>query len=152
MKKILSALGFVVIIIAAAIGAGVGKDVGKNLLAPVAPTKQKLDEALIKGFNKAAEEANSKGPIMVDSDTSWDNTTVGPGVRINYFYSLINYSSKDIDKTTLINSMQPEVTKNVCSSSEMKVSLELGATYSFVYKSNDGVEIGRIEVNSSKCP
>lgn len=81
-QKILSVLGFIVVLIAAAIGGGIGKQVGKEVFAPAKPTAQQIEEKLIEGFNKAAEQSNRLGPRMVDKDTRWDTTTVGPGARV----------------------------------------------------------------------
>ena len=154
-KKIISILAFIAIIIAAAIGGGVGKEIGRevgNAAFPKAePNKQQIENALIKGFNQAADQANKRGPVMVDKDTSWDRTTVGPRAQINYFYSLPKYSSKDIDKSILLSNAQAALKKSVCTNTDMRSSLKLGATYAYVYSGNDGTEIARVEINNSHC-
>lgn len=54
LKKILSALGVIAILIAAAIGGGIGKQLGKAVLSPSSPTAQQIEEKLIEGFTIAA--------------------------------------------------------------------------------------------------
>lgn len=152
MKKTLSALALLVAIIAAAIGAGVGKEISKTFFTPSTTSQQQIDEALINGFNQAARQANAKGAIMVDSDTRWDKTTVGPGARLNYFYSFPKHPSKDIDKNIILENIRSSVSKFACSNTEMKPSLKLGATYTYIYSGSDNVEIARFEINKTKCP
>lgn len=151
MKKILSALGFIAILIAAAIGGGIGKQVGKAAFSPSKPSAQQIEEKLIEGFTKAAEQSNRRGPIMVDKDTRWDRSDVGPGARLTYFYSFPNYSSRDIEPGWLLANLKPEVKKGVCASKEMKPSLQYGAIYAYAYSGNDGAEIARFEINKNDC-
>lgn len=150
-KKILSVLVFIVVLIAASIGGQIGKEVGKSALAPSKPTQQQIEEKLLEGFTKAAEQANAQGPIMVDQDTRWDKSVAGPGARLTYFYSFPKYSSRDIDRGWLLANLQPEVRKGVCDSKEMKPSLQYGGTYIYSYTGNDGVEIARFELSKLDC-
>lgn len=150
-QKILSLFGFVVIIIAAAIAGGVGKRIGQSAFAPSRPTAQQMEELLIQSFNKAAEESNRLGPRMVDEDTRWDRTTVGPGARVNYFYSFPNRSSLEITASWLHENWEPVVKNGVCTNKEMKPSLQFGGTYVYAYIGNDGVEIARFEFDRHDC-
>ena len=151
LKKILSVLGFIAILIAAAIGGGVGKQVGKAAFSPSHLSAQQIEEKLIEGFTEASEKSNRRGPVMVDQDTRWDRSAVGPGARLTYFYSFPKYSSRDIEQSWLLANLKPGVQKGVCASKEMKPSLQYGATYVYVYSGNDGVEIGRFEMSKNDC-
>lgn len=150
-KKILSILGFIVVLVAASIGGQIGKEVGKSAFAPSKPTQQQIEEKLLEGFTKAAEQANSRGPVMVDQDTRWDKSVAGPGARLTYFYSFPKYSSRDIERGWLLANLQPEVRKSVCGSKEMKPSLQYGGIYVYSYTGNDGVEIARFELSKHDC-
>ncbi len=155
LKKILSALGFIAMLIAAVLGVTLvkefGKSVGNAASSPSKPSAQQIEEKLIEGFTKTAEQSNKRGPTMVDKDTRWDRSEVGPGVRVTYFYSFPSYSSRDIDSVWLQTNLKPEVKKGVCASKEMKPSLQYGATYAYAYSGNDGVEISRFEINKNDC-
>ena len=150
-KKILSVLGFIVVLIAGSIGGQLGKEVGKTAFSSSKPTQQQLEEKLLEGFAKAAEQANARGPVMMDQDTRWDKSVAGPGARLTYFYSFPKYSSRDIERGWLLANLQPEVRKGVCGSKEMKPSLQYGGTYVYSYTGNDGVEIARFELNKHDC-
>jgi len=150
-KKILTVLGFIVVLIAAGIGGQIGKEVGKAAFSPSKPTQQQIEEKLLEGFAKAAELANARGPVMVDQDTRWDKSVAGPGARLTYFYSFPKYSSRDIERAWLLANLQPEVRKGVCGSKEMKPSLQYGGTYVYSYTGNDRVEIARFELSKHDC-
>lgn len=150
-KKLLSVFGFIAVLIAAAIGGGIGKEVGKAAFSPSRPTQQQVDEKLYEGFNKAAEQSNRRGPVMVDQDTRWDRSVAGPGARLTYLYSFPKYSSRDIQREWLLTNVQSEVKKGVCGSKEMKPSLQYGGTYVYAYSGNDGIEIARFEINRNDC-
>jgi hypothetical protein len=151
MKKLLSIFGFIAVLIAAAIGGGIGKEAGKAAFSPSKPTQQQVEAKLYEGFNKAAEQANKRGPVMVDKDTRWDRSIAGPGARLTYYYSFPNYSSLDIKRDWLLTNLQPEVKKAVCGSQEMKLSLQYGGTYVYTYSGNDSIEIASFELNRNDC-
>lgn len=150
-KKILSVFGFIVVLIAASIGGQIGKEVGKTAFSSSKPTQQQLEEKLLEGFAKAAEQTNARVPIMVDQDTQLDKSVAGPGARLTYFYSFPKYSSHDIERGWLLANLQPKVRNSVCGSKEMKPSLQYGGTYVYSYKGNDGVEIARFELSKNDC-
>ena len=154
-QKILSGLGFVALLFAMAIGGGIGKIVGKaagdSAFGPSKPTQQQIEAKLIEGFNKAAEQSNRLGPRMIDKDTRWDTTAVGPGARVNYYYSFPNYSSQEITAAWLEANLKSVVRNGVCTNKDMKPSLQYGGTYVFIYRGNDGAEITRFTFNRHDC-
>ncbi|MBC7163161.1 MAG: hypothetical protein H5U26_13785 [Immundisolibacter sp.] len=150
-KKVLTVFGFIVVLIAASIGGQIGKGVGKAAFSSSKPTQQQIEAKLSEGFTKAAEQANARGPVMVDQDTRWDKSVAGPGARLTYFYSFQQYSSRDIERDWLLAKLQPAVRKSVCGSTEMKPSLQYGGTYVYSYRGNDGVEIVRFELTKHDC-
>jgi len=151
LKKLLSVLGFIAILIAASIGGGIGKQVSKVAFSPSQPSPHQIEDKLNEGLTKAAEESNTRGPVMVNQDTRWDRSAAGPGARLTYFYSFPHFSSQDIDRGWLLANVKPEVKKGVCASKEMNPSLQYGVTYVYAYSGNDGVEIARFEINKNDC-
>lgn len=155
LKKIFSALGLIAMLIAAVLGVTIvkefGKSVGNAAASPSKPSAQQIEEKLLEGFAKAAEQANARGPVMVAQDTRWDKSVAGPGARLTYFYSFPKYSSRNIERGWLLANLQPEARKGVCGSKEMKPSLQYGGTYVYSYTGNDGVEIARFELSKHDC-
>jgi hypothetical protein len=112
---------------------------------------KRTEEALIKGFTQVADEFNAKGPTMMDEHTRLDSTKVGPGARISYFYSLPKYASADFADMDFLAEVSPEIKKGTCNDADIKKTLEQGATYSFIYSGNDGVEIARLDLTQDVC-
>lgn len=48
-----------------------------------------------------AKQLNKKLPKQLDEETRWDSASSGPGNRMNYFYTLVNVKSTDLDATLL---------------------------------------------------
>ncbi len=150
-QKVLGVLGSIVVLIAMSISGQIGSEVGKAAFAPSKLKRQQVEEKLLEGFTEAARQANARGPIMVDQDTRWDRSVAGPGPRLTYHYSFPHYSSREIDSNWLLSNLKPEVRKGVCSSKEMKLSLQYGGRYVYSYSGNDGAEIARFELSKSDC-
>lgn len=147
-KKLLTALGFIGILIAAIIGGQIGKEVGK---AAIKPSQQEVEAKLVEGFTKAANQYNQRLPMMVDQDTRLDKATVGPGPRAVYHHTFLKYTSRDIDANWLQTNLRPEVMRKVCASADMKKSLQYGGIYVYAYSGSDGIEITRFEIDRNDC-
>jgi hypothetical protein len=151
LKKVLSGLGFIAVLIAMAIGGQIGKEVGKTAFTPSKPSQKEIDAVLIEGFEKAAKQVNATTPTMIDEDTRMDKATVGPGARVTYHYTFPKYSSRDVDSEWIISNLRPVVKSNVCASEEMKPSLQYGGVYSFSYSGSDGVHIASFQLDRNDC-
>lgn len=151
MKIILLTLVFIATMIAGGIGGNIGKEVAKTALSPPKPSAQQIEEALIKGLTVTAEQINKRGSTMVDKDTRLDRVAVGPGARITYFLSFLNYSSQDIEPSWLHENWEPAVKKGVCASKEMRSGMQYGTTAVYAYSGNNGAEIARFEISKTDC-
>jgi hypothetical protein len=150
-KKLLSGLGLIIVLIASVIGGRMGEEIGNLAFTPKQLTQEQIDKEIYDSFSKTAEQENAKGPVMIDPDTRLDRLVAGPGPRLTYLYSFPAYSLHDFDSEWILDELQPEVKRGVCGSQEMKPSLQYGATYIYSYTGNDGVEIGRFEINKNDC-
>jgi hypothetical protein len=122
-------------------------------MADAAPSAQQVDAMLVQALNGAVANINRRGPVMTDKETRWDRSEAGPGARITHFYSLPNYSSQAIGSMVRQNlgiSKQRAVSE-LCSNKEMLLPVQYGATVVHVYSGNDGVEMGRYEINKTDC-
>jgi hypothetical protein len=147
LKKIISVLGLVAMLIGAGISGIIGKLASRAIFSPSEPNKEELIEQL----TIAADKINRQLPMMVDSETRLDRATVGPGVRTVYHYKILNYTSKNIDIDRLQTYLRPQVVKSVCSNKDMKASLQYGVKYDYIYAGNDGIEITQFEIAQNDC-
>lgn len=99
---------------------------------------------------QVSSKINQGLPKMVDYATRLDSTSAGPGEQFFYNYTLVNISSRDADESSLY-SFAKDLTQKVCASSDMDRILSRGVTAVYLYRGNDGQEIGRIPINSSNC-
>jgi len=155
IKKLLSILGtiigLIVVLVFAGIGGQVGKEVGKAAFSPSKPTEKEIMATLAEGFEVAAKRINDSAPTMVDEETRMDGASAGPGALLTYHYTFPNYSSSDIDSGLIQSNVLPSVKSGVCSSKEMKPSLQYGGKYTYSYSGNDGVLIGEFTIDRNDC-
>lgn len=155
IKKLLSILGavigIIVVLIFAGVGGQVGKEVGRAAFSPSKPTEKEIMTKLAEGFELAAKQINDSAPTMVDEETRMDRASVGPGALLTYHYTFPNYSSRDIESALIQTNVFPSVKKGVCSSKEMKPSLQYGGKYTYSYSGNDGVLIGEFTIDRHDC-
>ncbi|MFI3189267.1 hypothetical protein BCS42_14215 [Crenothrix sp. D3] len=164
LKKILSVIGIVVVFIVVfivkgtrkvvthtisevagqAIGNVAGKAISNTVYPPSKPTIQSLENELA----RTADSINKTLPMKIDKETRLDKVEINSGLRLTFFHTLLNYSSREID----INSqIQTYVKNNVCANEERKSYLQHGVTFDYIYSGNDGVEINRFEINKDDC-
>lgn len=91
---------------------------------------QKIETVLI----QLAEELNKKSPMMIDEETRLDSTHA-LDKEIHYNYTLINYTSDEIDKEILESELKPSILQVIKSRKELKVLRENHVV--FVYNYND---------------
>ena len=151
MKKTLSFLGILILLITSIIGGGIGKMAGKALVEPTKSTPKQVEQSVVEGFEMAAKELNQNTPTMIDEETRIDNVSVGPGARLTYHYTFPGYTSQDIDSSWILTNLRTEVKNKVCNSKEMKLSLQYGGIYIFSYSGNDGNIIASFEIDRNDC-
>jgi hypothetical protein len=151
MKKILSILGIIAIVIVASLCGQIGKLIGDATFSPSKATPQEVEARLIEVFTKTANQLNPKLPMMIDQVTRLDRISIGPGPRAVYHYTFPQQSSRDFDARQLQTALWTEVVRNVCANADMKKSLQYGGIYVYVYCGSDGIEITRFEIDRKDC-
>ena len=142
----------IIVLLTAGVIASVTVSVGKPYFFDQLPSnKETVQEKMTKGFAVGAEQANARGPVKLDEDTRLDKTRAGPGARLAYFYTLIKYKGEELDHGAAIQALKSHVAKAACADSNMRGTIEDGATYAYNYVAKDGVDIGRFEINKQEC-
>lgn len=111
---------------------------------------------LISDLTERANVLNSKAPFKLSDDLGFEQAFVGPDNRFNVILKVLKLNSRDLNKSaeesTKIKSMIKTMTiKDTCSQDFYKPYLEFGIIFSSTYKSKDGIEIGKAEVNRHDC-
>ena len=142
MKKILGSIGaFVALVIALAVGKGIGRTAVEAVKSP----------EINRGLMEVASKINSGLPMMVDKETRLDTTLGGPGLKFMYMYTLVGYASTEVDAKAVHDALAPVVKRNVCGSTDMRPLFKIGVTAHYVYRGNDGVEITRLSLSPADC-
>jgi hypothetical protein len=127
-----------------AIGNVAGKAISNTVYPPSKPTIQSLENELA----RTADSINKTLPMTIDKETRLDKVEINSGLRLTFFHTLLNYSSREVDINPQI---QANVKNNICSNEERKSYLQHGVTFDYIYRGNDGVYISRIETNINDC-
>jgi len=106
---------------------------------------------LIGELEKAAKVLNKNTPKMVDEDTRMDAATIGPGFRVNINYMLPKHSAGEIDADQIVQHKRPGIKNYVCSKKNMKLLLQYGADFVYLYHDKDGTLITSITIDRSDC-
>jgi len=96
---------------------------------------------------ETSKTINASLPQQVDSETRLDATTSGPGKRITYFYTLVNFSVSDLDQTKFIEGMRQQLVDNYRSNPDMAGFRSMQVELSFVYRDKRGETVATITVS-----
>jgi hypothetical protein len=94
----------------------------------------------------ASAEMNKRCPIFIDKDTRLDSTAAGPGKRLTYHYSLVNFTVEQIQIEHFLSVLTPQIMNNVRTNPDMKEYRRHKITLVYSYKDKDGKFITNIEV------
>ena len=125
--------------------------VGKALVQPINPPPQKAELKIIGELEKAAKVLNKNTPKMIDEVTRMDAATIGPGFRVNINYMLPKHSAGEIDADQLAQNIRPTLKSYACSKKNMKLLLQYGADFAYLYHDKDGMLITSITINRNDC-
>lgn len=99
-------------------------------------------------LKQAAAAVNQRAPVMVDQDTRLDGATSGKQT-LTYNYTLVNYSSADLDSAKFESAMRPSLLKAGCQA--LKPILSAGVTVNYIYKGKDAATVSNISLKPSDC-
>lgn len=152
LKKNLAALptaiAFGVVIVAAVLGQMIGKPIGREASSMVMGSPKTNTEAIEQGFARAETEVRPTLPKKVDEITTLVGIThSGPRLR----YELVVDAGKGRQlPADFISRMKKEVAPKVCASN-MKSSLDLGASYEYNYRDQTQSLLGSFVLIDSDC-
>ncbi len=129
------------LIVGSAVAAIVGILIQNYLNKPVS-----FDQAMM----QAASELNKSCPMMVDAETQLDNAVALPGNKFQYNYTLINYSTEEIDLKQLKSSIEPGILNNVRTNPDLKSYRDNNVTMVYNYKDKASNHLFKIEVTPDK--
>ena len=142
------------VVVASTIGAVVGVLVSGNVLTQTNITSRFFDQRPLRSGGDAkgdqadlsfdqtlvriSSELNKSLPAMMDRETRLDSTLAGPGKRLTYFYTLVNYSRGDLDTSQVQQVLRPRLLANYKSNEQMKDLRDGNVELHYQYKGKGG--------------
>ena len=112
---------------------------------------QEAELKIIGELEKAAKVLNKNTPKMIDEVTRMDAATIGPGFRVNINYTLPKHSAGEIDADQLAQNIRPTLKSYACSKKNMKLLLQYGADFVYLYHDKNGILITSITIDRNDC-
>ncbi|MBN2016971.1 MAG: hypothetical protein JW794_02375 [Candidatus Cloacimonetes bacterium] len=99
-------------------------------------TEQELQEI--------AEELTAECPKIVDENTQLDRATAGPGLKLTYFYTILQVAVNALTPENL-NNLKETLRENYRTSEDMKPFRDSRVTLVFVYYDKNGNDLLKVE-------
>jgi hypothetical protein len=99
---------------------------------------------------KMADSMRQHLPKMLNPQTRWDSVVAGPGEKLTYSYTLVNYASGNIDRGAISDSLS-DLKKEYCASPFGKEMIERGASVEYIYRGKDGRPITELRLTAIEC-
>ena len=148
-------LGFIAIAIAVAIAGGISNEIAREAARSMTKSEElspkQISRVLEESLAIAAQQINEAGPVMLDANTRMDRASPGPGARISYHHTILGHSFLEIDRDQFHHALHGSIRANVCTSPDMAIALQHGATFAYVYADEDQVPITLVEVRQEDC-
>ena len=124
----------------------------KDMFGPSASSKTNivLDDNQ-EFMRKELEAMNGSMPQMMDADSRLDTAFASPNGKMNYKYTLVNYTGNDIDFTIFRDEVLPSVINGYCTHPDLQNYRERNIPMVYQYFGSDGVFIGSFEANIQGC-
>jgi hypothetical protein len=125
----------------------VGYKAGTTAAEMLSGDKNSVEKVL----RTVAQEQNKQLPMLIDSDVRLNAMSAGPGKRLNYHYTYINYPASHFDQAEFRRLMKQELRTNICSSKGMQVFIKSKITLVYSYAGKYGGKISDIFIFPSDC-
>lgn len=93
-----------------------------------------------------SKHVNATTPKQIDKHTRLDTTVVGPGNRLTYKYTLLNYATNDLDLPTFVSTLKPDLIK-LCKSPKYETFRRRQVELQFDYNDQNGNPIASVLVS-----
>ncbi len=99
-----------------------------------------------KALNEAAIGVNKNCPMMVDQDTRLDHVAALPEKVFQYNYTLVNYSTSQVNGDSLRKYMEPGIIKTIKTNPQLNHFRKNKVTMVYTYNDKDGKFLMKITV------
>ncbi|WP_220754884.1 hypothetical protein, partial [Shewanella sp. KT0246] len=127
----------------------IGEEFGKTISQQ--SEKDAKAQSIIKELTIAAKQINDVGPRLIDDDTRLDGVSVGPGLRLTYHYTLLNYVTNDSTSKIIKSNFFSLVKERACLNSALKQTMQEGVEFVYSYSDSSGSSVKYLIIDKKKC-
>ena len=147
--RTMKVLGFIGSLVILLIAMGIGKSVGLLTYEGLFKSSSTVDVNQV--LVQTANTMNRQLPMMLDSQTRWDTTIPGPGKRITYVYTSVDYRASEIDRNEAFSYLASKLRQFARGSKKMELFFRNGITVVYYYRGNDGALVMEIPIKPGDC-
>jgi hypothetical protein len=115
------------------------------VIAAMGPSPDQVVDSGVVAVNKLV-------PKMIDASTRLDGAERGPGLTIQYNYTVLSAKAAEaVSHARVRQRLHDQALNNLCTNDKMKPLKEAGATLRYRYADTYHLEIGTVEVVASDC-
>ncbi len=112
---------------------------------------QEQESTFLNILNQVVTSTNKNLPMMVNESTRWDSASMIPGEEMVYNYTLVNYSSTDIDSQVFSQTANLLAINEICNNPSLQIFYQNGMALKYNYYSNDENLISNLEISPADC-
>lgn len=112
--------------------------------------RERASEKLRKSLIHNASEISKDLPIMIDSETRWDNVS-GLGGRYTFRYTLVNYEAEEINASAFERYVRKRIVNTLCTHEDMAFALQNNIPVVYEYSGKYGKHVLTVTADSSDC-
>jgi hypothetical protein len=121
----------------------IGKDVARRAVDRSEP------RSLVPMLTEITEELNATLPKQIDENTRMDTSTVGPGKKLTYFYTILDTASIKLTSVEFSEALRPQLIDSYRTNPKMFELRENDFTVCFCYRDESGTIFANIEITPS---
>ena len=112
---------------------------------------QEQESTFLNILNQVVTSTNKNLPMMVNESTRWDSASMIPGQEMVYNYTLVNYSSTEIDSQVFSQTASKLAINEICNNPSLQIFYQNGMALKYNYYSNDENLISNLEISPADC-
>lgn len=110
-----------------------------------------LQESVERLLEKEVARSAKEFPRSVDRNLRMDSMAAGPGKRLTFNCTLLNYRTRAVDAERFSAGVRGGVVKEVCDSKEMRSFLNKEVIIAYAFSGSDSLPLATVEVANADC-
>lgn len=102
-------------------------------------------------LEKISERENRKLPQVIEKNIRLDKVTADPGAKLTYHYTMLNQLSAEESAAEFNKTLAPQLKTQVCGNKNLEMFFRNGVTVSYTYQTQEGHQIGKVDVAPADC-